>query len=127
MKDILIVEDDEQVRKALKRSLSGKGYTVTTARNGQEALDVLEHTPVLPRLIIADLMMPVMDGWTFRRQLLTRPHWAAIPVIILSGSGCDVSGAALPGVHYVPKPVTLRELFETVATAIAVPFVEPVN
>lgn len=127
MKDILIVEDDEQVCRALKRSLSGKGYSVATARNGQEALDGLEHAPSLPRLIIADLMMPVMDGWTFRRQLLTRPKLADIPVIILSGSGCDVSAAALPGVHYVPKPVTLRELFETVAVAIAIPVTDHVN
>lgn len=127
MQDILIVEDDEQIRKTLTRSLSGKGYSVATARNGQEALAGLERCASPPRVIITDLMMPVMDGWTFRQQLLARPLLAKIPVIILSGSGCDESVATLPAVRYVTKPVTLRELFDTVALAIATPLLEHLN
>jgi CheY-like chemotaxis protein len=121
VQDILIVEDDEQIRRLLSRTLTSKGYTVVTARNGLEALAELELDSTPPRVIIVDLMMPVMDGWRFRENLLRQPRWAKIPVIILSGSGCNESGGALAGVHYVAKPVSLKLLFDSVALALAVP------
>jgi CheY-like chemotaxis protein len=121
VKDILIVEDDEQVRRALAKALVSEGYTVATAGNGEEALDDLEHAGTPPKIIIMDLMMPVMDGWKFRQRLLARPQWAHVPVIVFSGSGCDEASDALPGVHYIPKPVSLRTLFDSVARLIAEP------
>jgi CheY-like chemotaxis protein len=119
--DILIVEDDEQIRRLLSRTLSSKGYTVATARNGEEALADMENDPMPPRVIIVDLMMPVMDGWKFRQNLLLQPRWARIPIIILSGSGCNESGGALADVSYVAKPVSLKLLFDSVAQAMSVP------
>jgi two-component system chemotaxis response regulator CheY len=118
--DILIVEDDVQVRRALARALSGEGYSVALSGNGQEALEHLEGRPAPPDVIIMDLLMPVMDGWRLRERLLARPAWAHVPVIVFSGSGCDqAGGAALGDVHYIAKPVSLRGLFDSVARLIS--------
>ena len=119
MPDILIVDDDEQVRAALARALRGQGYAVATANNGKEALDSLDREDELPKIIIIDLLMPVVNGWSLRQSLLGRPSWAKILVIVLSGSGCDESGGALPAVQYLPKPVRLRELFDLVSGLIS--------
>jgi CheY-like chemotaxis protein len=62
---ILVVEDDADTRAGLVSFLEGEGFTVRGAANGREALDVLEGALVPPRLILLDLMMPVMDGWQF--------------------------------------------------------------
>ncbi|MES1164230.1 MAG: response regulator [Verrucomicrobiota bacterium] len=120
MHDILIVEDDEQIRRALTRALAAEGYTVASASNGKEALENLERGAAAPKVIIMDLMMPVMDGWRFRKKLLSQPQWADVPVIVLSGFGCDeTEGGELPSVHYVTKPVSLRSLFDSIARLIA--------
>jgi CheY-like chemotaxis protein len=122
VQDILIVEDDEQVRRALAKALVAEGYTVSTAGNGAEALTDLENGGSPPKIIIMDLMMPVMDGWKFRQRLLAQPQWAQVPVIVFSGSGCDEAGQVLPRVHYIPKPVSLRTLFDSVARLISEPY-----
>ena len=122
--DILLVEDDEQVRRALSRTLVAQGYTVATANNGKDSLAHLGRSSDSPKVIIMDLLMPVMDGWVFRRELLAQPRWADVPVIVLSGSGCDDSGGALPAVHYVQKPVSLALLFEQIARFVSKPPLE---
>ena len=127
MQDILIVEDDEQVRRALAKALTSEGYTVATAENGERALNDLEKSTTPPKIIIMDLMMPVMDGWRFRQRLLAEPQWSQVPVIVFSGSGCEEASDALPGVHYIPKPVSLRTLFDSVARLISDPFADRPN
>ncbi len=117
----MMVEDDEQVRRALSRTLVAQGYSVTTAKNGKDALALLEASEASPKVIMIDLLMPVMDGWTFRQALLARPPWANVPVIVLSGSGCDESGGTLPRVHYLSKPVDLSLLFDQMARLMANP------
>ena len=62
---ILVVEDDDEIREAMVLVLEQQGYSVYEARNGREALELL-HDGETPRLILLDLMMPVMDGWQFR-------------------------------------------------------------
>src|ERR1700684_996695 len=66
-RSILIIDDDAASTDSLTDILTGEGYTVAIARNGREALARL-HAASLPRLIILDLFMPVMDGWEFRRE-----------------------------------------------------------
>jgi len=58
------------------------GWTVSEAGNGQEALDIMSG--LHPRLILLDLMMPVMDGFDFLTAMRTRPEWQHIPVIVLT-------------------------------------------
>ncbi|MEO5969760.1 MAG: response regulator [Bdellovibrionia bacterium] len=80
---ILIVEDDQAIRMIFKLALERKGYDVFAACNGQEALDLLKNSP-LPDLILLDLMMPVMDGWTFVEAIQAVPDYSDIPFIIVS-------------------------------------------
>ena len=80
--DVLVVDDDPDARARLRSVLERDGWTVSEAGNGQEALDVVAHSP--PRVILLDLTMPVMDGFTFLHELRERPGCADIPVVVLS-------------------------------------------
>jgi CheY-like chemotaxis protein len=84
-KRILIVDDDAQTRDGLALAIRTAGHTVRTAANGLEALK--EVRVCRPDLIVLDLIMPTMDGWTFRTHQLTDPALADIPVVVLSGVG----------------------------------------
>jgi PAS domain S-box-containing protein len=79
---VLLVEDDAETREIMARTLEKAGWTVSGAGNGQEALDVMEI--MQPRLILLDLMMPVMDGFGFLAALRARPEWQHIPVIVVT-------------------------------------------
>jgi len=117
---ILIVEDDEDIRRTLTEVLNAEGYATREAANGRLALDLLGRLTAdeLPKCILLDLMMPVMDGVTFLATL-RRDHaaWAKIPVIVNTAKG----GVALqmedwPGaLDRLQKPVDIDELYEAVA------------
>src|SRR5262245_30022682 len=95
-KSVLIVEDDPDVLEAMCFILENAGYLVATATNGAEALDCL-RTEAPPRLILLDLMMPIMDGWHFRSEQARDEKLAAIPVVILTGAGKMAEQAASLG------------------------------
>jgi len=80
---VLIVEDDEDLREMMAQLLSLEGFNSASAANGREALAYL-HESERPQVILLDLMMPVMDGWEFRRQQQADPSIAPVPVIVLS-------------------------------------------
>jgi CheY-like chemotaxis protein len=105
---ILIVEDDLDTREMLGRFLELEGYSVETAINGREALERLEEG-ARACVILLDLMMPVMDGWQFRRAQIEKQELAGIPVIVVSAAGRD----RIQQIHangYLSKPVDLDEL-----------------
>jgi CheY-like chemotaxis protein len=80
---VLIVEDDEDLRDMMAQMLTIEGFAAAAVSNGREALDYL-HSTNKPQVILLDLMMPVMDGWEFRRQQQADPELAPVPVIVLS-------------------------------------------
>ncbi len=80
--DVLVVDDDPDTRQRMRVMLERGGWTVAEAGNGQEALDHVAHAT--PRLVLLDLTMPVMDGFTFLRALRERPGCASIPVVVLT-------------------------------------------
>ena len=80
----MVVDDDHDILEAMTIVLEASGYRVVVFRDGAGALDVLRRG-VRPALIILDLMMPGMDGWTFRAEQRRDAELAAIPVVILSG------------------------------------------
>jgi len=84
---ILVVEDDPDVRKGLSLALSIRGFSVTEAQDGAEALAAVASQT--PHLILLDLMMPRLDGWTVIRKLKENPQTASIPVIVLTGKPVD--------------------------------------
>jgi PAS domain S-box-containing protein len=79
---VLLVEDDIETREVMARALEKAGWTISEAGNGQEALDIMSG--LQPRLILLDLMMPVMDGFDFLAEMRTRPEWQQIPVIVMT-------------------------------------------
>jgi CheY-like chemotaxis protein len=83
---ILVVEDDKDLRDTLCEALALEGYAVTGVEHGEAALRHLK-SGARPCLILLDLMMPVMDGWTFRQTMLNDPALAAIPVILITAAG----------------------------------------
>ena len=111
---ILIVEDHDLTRDALIVLLEAAGYRVTAAAHGQEALDLLMNGEP-PSLILLDLMMPVMDGRTFRKHQLRMPSLASIPVVLLSAEG-DLArtSAALGTAGYFLKPIEIEVLLEAI-------------
>ena len=81
--DVLVVEDDRDLRDAMVESLRQENYDTLGAANGDEALGILREGR-LPRVIFLDLRMPVMDGWEFCRILEENPTLAEIPIAIVS-------------------------------------------
>jgi len=79
---VLIVEDDPNLREFMAQLLTDAGFDTDVASNGQDALDKAHVNP--PRVIVLDMMMPVMDGWAFRAHQRCSVTLAAIPVVILS-------------------------------------------
>jgi CheY-like chemotaxis protein len=115
MSRILIVEDDDEIREAMVLVLEQQGYAVNEARNGREALELLQVGEI-PRLILLDLMMPVMDGWQFRHAQLEDPQLARIPVVVLSATAnLRSSGLDLRAAECLSKPVDLTNLLAAVS------------
>jgi len=114
MGEILIVEDDADIREDLSALLRAQGYRVSTARNGVEALEYLGRAE-LPGLILLDLMMPVMDGWEFRRRMLKEKRLLGVPIVLLSGADdAQEHASALNAAEVVKKPINLDRLFAAV-------------
>jgi len=110
---VLVVEDDRGIRDVLAAVLADEGYDVRQAANGREALAVLERWR--PDAILLDLMMPVMDGWTFRREQRHRPAVAEVPVIVLSAVRDPRREAQeLGAAGVLAKPFALTDVLETV-------------
>jgi CheY-like chemotaxis protein len=113
-KTVLIVEDDETARKALKVLLESEGYLVGTAANGREAVNYLLRNG-RPGLILLDLMMPVMSGWEFRKEQKRDSALASIPVVVCSAAGDLQQEVALLGASgCLQKPIDSERLLEMV-------------
>jgi DNA-binding response OmpR family regulator len=106
--NILVADDEKDIRNLIKISLEENGYTVQTAQDGKEAWDILMTQEV--HLAILDVMMPVMDGFNLLRKI--REH-STIPVIFLTARTDDmdkVLGLGLGADDYLAKPFSIAEL-----------------
>jgi CheY-like chemotaxis protein len=102
------VEDDRDMREMMAQMLTLEGFDAGTAANGHDALHYLRQGD-LPELILLDLMMPVMDGWEFRRIQQEDPDLASLPVIVLSA--LDPTRAAEFGdAVFLTKPLDFDRL-----------------
>ena len=117
--EILLVDDEPDLREDLAFLLTDEGFVVRTAANGAEALGLLE-AGARPSVILLDLMMPVMDGWETRARLRATPELARIPIIVLSGfANDDRDIAALDVAAYLAKPIGVGRLREVVERTLA--------
>lgn len=113
MKKILVVEDDTSIRELLVEILESQGYQVSYGINGSDGIKSLNS--VTPDLILMDVMMPVMDGYAFRKELLHNPKWNLIPVIVMSAQNQGKEKLADHGItNFISKPLELNHLLETV-------------
>jgi CheY-like chemotaxis protein len=113
-KTVLIVDDEQSVRRLFEAALRSAGFTVRTAEDGLDALQSIREQ--LPDAIVLDLKMPRMDGSEFRRQLMARPHTKQIPVVVVTG----YDGDGMPDVvATLRKPVAMEELISVVSHAAA--------
>jgi CheY-like chemotaxis protein len=97
----------------LGRFLELEGFQVELAANGRQALDRLT-AGMHPCVILLDLMMPVMDGWQFRREQIRDRELAGIPVIVVSAAGRERI-AEIDANAYLTKPVDLEQVLERVS------------
>ena len=111
---VLIVEDDDDLREMMAQLLALEGFQTAAVANGQEALDYLRQENA-PNLILLDLMMPVMDGWEFRRRQQANPAMAQVPVIVLSALD-HVRTAEVSAEAILKKPLDFDRLLELVRT-----------
>lgn len=109
-RQILVIDDDADIREALTGVLELEGYSVAAFGDAREALAWLDAGQ-RPALVLLDLMMPGMNGWQFLAALDERPSLGRLPVIVLTGAresdGLHVSGL-------LKKPVDLDVLLESV-------------
>lgn len=118
---ILVVEDTPANIQTLTATLKERGYQISVATNGRQALDVVAR--VRPDLILLDVMMPEMDGFETCRRLKASEQWRQIPVIFLTAkteTADIVKGFELGAVDYVAKPFNAHELLARVNTHLTI-------
>jgi len=112
-KRVLLVEDDKFLRRACETSLRQRGFEVTTASDGEQALWLAQEEPY-PNIVLLDLLMPKVPGIEVLRTIRSNPETAAIPVLILSNSSReeDKRQAQQLGAqgYYVKANLSLKEL-----------------
>ena len=108
-KKVLIVDDEQQLALAIKIRLQSKGYQVTTASDGQQALALIEQES--PDLVILDVLMPVLDGYSCLREINRRFGRGKIPIMILTARDRMKDLFELEGIEdYIIKPFDHEDL-----------------
>ncbi|MBE9079429.1 response regulator transcription factor [Romeria aff. gracilis LEGE 07310] len=118
-KNLLLIDDDPNLILLVKDYLEFRGYEVTTAGNGREALSILDENS--PDMIICDVMMPEMDGYAFVEQIRQDPGKSWIPILFLSAKGQSqdrVKGLTTGADVYMVKPFEPEELVAQVESSL---------
>lgn len=109
---VLVVDDDDAIREALTDLLDAAGFDAVTARDGLDALKLLAALPTAPAFILLDLMMPVMDGWQFRKEQKQDMEIAGIPLVVITATG--KRPVLIDAAELVMKPLDLTQLFAAI-------------
>ncbi len=112
---VLVVEDDLEIRESLLEALTDNGFDALGAINGRDALAKLRDMDPRPTVIVLDLMMPVMDGRSFREEQLRNPALAEIPVIVISAyRDVPYNVHDLNAASYLKKPLKVKQLIDQI-------------
>ena len=114
-RNVLLVEDDEALRRLLRQALALAGYDVTEARAGFEALQHLDRQ--LPDIIVLDLLMPGIDGFTVRTELASQAQTRHIPIVVITAMTEDLRWLDVK--YLLRKPVMPEELVHAVNVCLA--------
>lgn len=112
---VLVIEDDAPLRRVITRFLGAAGYEVPEAADGRAGLTLVRE--LLPDLVLLDLMLPELDGWSVLQRLKGDAATASIPVVVLTASvGAALTERALRlgAIRYLVKPLDTRILVQTV-------------
>ena len=115
---ILVVDDESRMRKLLKDFLSAKGYKILEAEDGEKAIEVFEENRNKIKLILLDVMMPKLDGWSVLRKIRQESN---LPVIMLTARGeeqDELFGFELGVDEYISKPFSTKILVARVEAII---------
>jgi CheY-like chemotaxis protein len=113
---VLVVEDDADIRETVAELLVEEGYEVRSASSGLDALEWLRKGEAVPDVVLLDLMMPIMDGWTFYDHLQQEARWASLPIVVISAdANVQEKAARLKPIACLRKPVGIDELLAVVA------------
>lgn len=123
MPPVLVIEDEQIIRDLLTEILAGAGHEVRSAANGAEALAIVGSWT--PDLILLDLNMPQMDGWTFRAHQLSLDGIAHVPVVVLSATA-DLANAAraLVPAATLRKPFDVEDILRIVTSVLPMEILE---
>jgi DNA-binding response OmpR family regulator len=120
-KRVLVVDDDSSVRTLVVRALQSKAYETIEASDGISAAELLGRAERLPDLLICDVMMPTIDGFSLARLIKTNAKLRMLPIIFLTaktGAPDVVQGISLGARHYVQKPFSVKDLLDKVEKTI---------
>jgi CheY-like chemotaxis protein len=110
---VLAVDDDPDLLLLLRSTVEGDGYRAILASDGVMALERIAQES--PDVVCLDLMMPVMDGWQFRDEQRRDPSLSAIPVVVVTAAGQREGLRPIEADAWLPKPVDLDRLVQTLA------------
>jgi len=113
VRPILVIDDDQNSRDLLQRTLEADGHSVATASGGEEGLDLARR--LQPLLITLDVMMPGLDGWAVLKELKSDPTLRHIPVMMVTIEGEQDLGYTLGAVEHLTKPVDREKLLQLVS------------
>ena len=112
---ILIVEDDEDLRRLFRTALTLAGYDVQEAGDGLEALHKIDMAP--PDLVVLDIMLPQVSGLVVKQEIAAQTMTRAIPIVIITGSNIDLPADAAACV--LRKPISPDKLVKAVQSCLA--------
>lgn len=113
---VLVVDDDTRLRSLLAEYLGGRGFTVTTAEDGEGGLELVRTQP--PDLVVLDVMLPGLDGFEVVREIR---KFSAVPVVMLTARGDELDrivGLEIGADDYLPKPFNPRELLARIQAVL---------
>ena len=117
--DVLVVDDDEDMIEVIELLLHDAGYATRTAMNGQQALDAVARS--MPALIVLDMLMPVMNGWQFARELRAR-YGPGVPIVVATAAeNVQHRGDEIDAAGVLPKPFEVSDLLRLVARHVPAP------
>ena len=117
----MVVDDDPALRALVSKALQTQGHEVQEAQDGLAASELLGRMPRLPDLIICDVMMPTIDGFSLARMMKARKELRSVPIIFLTAKAqpADLkTGLSLGARHYVQKPFSIKDLLDKVARSL---------
>jgi DNA-binding response OmpR family regulator len=124
MKHVLVVDDEPTIRELVADALRESGYHVDTARDGAEALDLVSRRR--PHAIVLDLMMPRMDGRTFVTRVRQTPHFAGVPILMVTAAYQAFEAAERMGATAcMTKPFEIDDLIAMVDRLVELPALIP--